>query len=65
MSELNHYLQHRGSDFDLILRGVIGIFEQQMASISNLLPGSRRSVPYIVETGRCPITDTGSVLKLS
>ncbi|TCD66472.1 hypothetical protein EIP91_001352 [Steccherinum ochraceum] len=41
---------HRASDFDFILRGVLGILEQQMASINNLLPGSRKSVPYIVET---------------
>jgi len=40
---------HRSSDFELILRGVFEILEQQMASINNLLPGSRRSVPYIVE----------------
>ncbi|THH33894.1 hypothetical protein EUX98_g324 [Antrodiella citrinella] len=44
---------HRSSDFDIILRGVFGILEQQMSSINNLLPGSRRSVPYIVETVLC------------
>ncbi|KAI0083976.1 high-temperature-induced dauer-formation protein-domain-containing protein [Irpex rosettiformis] len=41
---------HRSNDFAFILQGVISIFEEQMASIHNLLPGSRKSVPYIVET---------------
>ncbi|KAG6829848.1 hypothetical protein H0H92_003291 [Tricholoma furcatifolium] len=41
---------HRSQDFDLIIDGVAGIFEQQMASMNNLLPGARKSVPYIHET---------------
>ncbi|KAI0684267.1 high-temperature-induced dauer-formation protein-domain-containing protein [Cytidiella melzeri] len=41
---------HRSSDFAFILQGVSSIFEEQMASMHNLLPGSRKSVPYIVET---------------
>ncbi|KAH9951382.1 high-temperature-induced dauer-formation protein-domain-containing protein [Amylocystis lapponica] len=41
---------HRGNDFAFILNGVIAIFEEQMASLNNLLPGSKKSVPYIVET---------------
>ncbi|KAI0340618.1 hypothetical protein BDW22DRAFT_1360028 [Trametopsis cervina] len=40
---------HRSSDFDFILQGAISILEEQMASIHNLLPGSRKSVPYIAE----------------
>ena len=43
-------LQHRTGDFAFIVDGVLGILEQQMASINNMLPGSRRSVPYIVDT---------------
>jgi len=38
----------------LDFQGVLGILEQQMASINNMLPGSRRSVPYIVDTGEYP-----------
>ncbi|KAI0262890.1 high-temperature-induced dauer-formation protein-domain-containing protein [Gloeopeniophorella convolvens] len=41
---------HRTGDFTFILNGIHGILEQQMASINNMLPGSRRSVPYIVDT---------------
>lgn len=41
---------HRTQDFQFIIDGVLGILEQQMASVNNLLPGSRRSVPYIIET---------------
>ncbi|KAI0060891.1 hypothetical protein BV25DRAFT_1806699 [Artomyces pyxidatus] len=41
---------HRTEDFSFIIDGILGILEQQMASINNLLPGSRRSVPYIVDT---------------
>ncbi|KAF9818909.1 hypothetical protein IEO21_02447 [Rhodonia placenta] len=41
---------HRPTDFAFILEGITGIFEEQMASINNLLPGSKKSVPYVVET---------------
>jgi hypothetical protein len=41
---------HRTPDFEFITDGVLGILEQQMASINNMLPGSRRSVPYVVDT---------------
>ncbi|KAN0141309.1 High-temperature-induced dauer-formation domain containing protein [Lactarius tabidus] len=41
---------HRTADFTFVTDGVLGILEQQMASINNMLPGSRRSVPYVVET---------------
>ncbi|KAI0303392.1 high-temperature-induced dauer-formation protein-domain-containing protein [Multifurca ochricompacta] len=41
---------HRTGDFAFIVDGILGILEQQMASINNMLPGSRRSVPYIVDT---------------
>ncbi|KZT65447.1 hypothetical protein DAEQUDRAFT_752564 [Daedalea quercina L-15889] len=41
---------HRPNDFAFVLQGVVAIFEQQMASMNNLLPGSKRSVPYIAET---------------
>ncbi|GBE82466.1 hypothetical protein SCP_0408500 [Sparassis crispa] len=41
---------HRPNDFAYILNGVVSIFEEEMASINNLLPGSRKHVPYMVET---------------
>lgn len=44
-------LKHRADDFSFILNGLIGIFQEQMSSMHPLLPGSKKPVPYIVETG--------------
>ncbi|KAJ6455814.1 high-temperature-induced dauer-formation protein-domain-containing protein [Mycena sanguinolenta] len=41
---------HRTQDFAFILNGIVGILEQQMATMNNLLPGARKSIPYINET---------------
>ncbi|KAF9228020.1 hypothetical protein BS17DRAFT_747084 [Gyrodon lividus] len=41
---------HRTQDFALILDGVTNILEQQLAITNNLLPGSRKSIPYVPET---------------
>ncbi|KAJ6547333.1 high-temperature-induced dauer-formation protein-domain-containing protein [Mycena capillaripes] len=41
---------HRTQDFSFILDGIVGILEQQMATMNILLPGARKSVPYINET---------------
>ncbi|KAJ6623397.1 high-temperature-induced dauer-formation protein-domain-containing protein [Mycena sp. CBHHK59/15] len=41
---------HRTQDFAFVLDGIMGILEQQMATMNNLLPGARKSVPYINET---------------
>ncbi|KAF8448048.1 high-temperature-induced dauer-formation protein-domain-containing protein [Boletus edulis BED1] len=41
---------HRTQDFDFILDGITNILEQQLAVANHLLPGSRRSVPYVPET---------------
>ncbi|KIJ69506.1 hypothetical protein HYDPIDRAFT_106142 [Hydnomerulius pinastri MD-312] len=41
---------HRTQDFAFILDGITTIMEQQLAISNNLLPGSRRSVPYVPET---------------
>jgi hypothetical protein len=51
--KLSGRFQHRTADFAFIFDGIFGILEQQMASINNMLPGSRRSVPYIVDTSEC------------
>ncbi|KAK0503006.1 high-temperature-induced dauer-formation protein-domain-containing protein [Armillaria luteobubalina] len=40
---------HRTQDFAFILDGVLGIMNQQLASVNNLLPGARKSIPYIAE----------------
>ncbi|KAF8212473.1 high-temperature-induced dauer-formation protein-domain-containing protein [Mycena galopus ATCC 62051] len=41
---------HRTQDFAFILNGIVGILEQQMATMNILLPGAKKSVPYINET---------------
>lgn len=42
--------QHRTSDFDFILDGIISILATDLANTANFLPGSRKPVPYILET---------------
>ncbi|KAJ7734954.1 high-temperature-induced dauer-formation protein-domain-containing protein [Mycena maculata] len=41
---------HRTQDFSFILDGIVGILEQQMATMNILLPGARKSIPFINET---------------
>ncbi|KII88756.1 hypothetical protein PLICRDRAFT_41986 [Plicaturopsis crispa FD-325 SS-3] len=41
---------HRTQDFAFITEGIVGIMEQQMAAINNLLPGAKKSIPYVTET---------------
>lgn len=43
--------QHRPNDFAFVLQGTLQIFEDQMSSYHNLLPGSKKAVPYMVEAG--------------
>ena len=33
---------------------MVGIFEDEMASINGILPGSKKSVPYMVEASEYP-----------
>ncbi|KAL0567514.1 hypothetical protein V5O48_014482 [Marasmius crinis-equi] len=40
---------HRTPDFAFVLDGVIGIMEQEIASTNNILPGARKSMPYVTE----------------
>lgn len=42
--------QHRTQDFEYLLDGIIGILEQQMATLNNLFPGAKKTLPYITET---------------
>ncbi|VDB97691.1 unnamed protein product [Peniophora sp. CBMAI 1063] len=41
---------HRPADFEIIFNGILGVLEQEMITINNVLPGARKSVPYIPET---------------
>ncbi|KDQ20543.1 hypothetical protein BOTBODRAFT_26557 [Botryobasidium botryosum FD-172 SS1] len=40
---------HRPADLEFILNGILSIFEQHLAAQNNLLPGSRKAVPYVLE----------------
>ncbi|KAF5376543.1 hypothetical protein D9757_008307 [Collybiopsis confluens] len=40
---------HRTQDFQFILDGIYGIMEQQVMSMNNILPGARKSTPYVAE----------------
>ncbi|KAF7295126.1 hypothetical protein MIND_01051100 [Mycena indigotica] len=41
---------HRTQDFGFVADGIMGILEQQMATMNILLPGAKKPVPYINET---------------
>jgi hypothetical protein len=47
--------QHRVQDFEFIAKGLLGIMEQQMISMNNVLPGARKSTPYMNETSELPV----------
>ncbi|THU95339.1 hypothetical protein K435DRAFT_755788 [Dendrothele bispora CBS 962.96] len=40
---------HRTQDFAFILNGVLGIMEQQVMIMNNILPGARKAIPYVAE----------------
>ena len=42
-------MQHRTTDFDFVLDGILSILEIDLANTANFLPGSRKPVPYILE----------------
>ncbi|KAF9009367.1 high-temperature-induced dauer-formation protein-domain-containing protein [Cyathus striatus] len=41
---------HRTQDLEFILKGIKNIMEQHAATSNNLLPGAKKSIPYIPET---------------
>lgn len=49
-------MQHRIQDFEFITEGIIGVFQQHNASVNNLLPGAKKSIPYISDTGKSAIS---------
>ncbi|KAJ3723483.1 high-temperature-induced dauer-formation protein-domain-containing protein [Lentinula guzmanii] len=40
---------HRTQDFQFVLSGILGIMEQEVMNMNNILPGARKSTPYIAE----------------
>ncbi|KAJ7063078.1 high-temperature-induced dauer-formation protein-domain-containing protein [Mycena amicta] len=46
---------HRTQDFTFVADGIMGILEQQMATMGNILPGAKKPVPYMNETGLAPL----------
>ncbi|KAL5529427.1 hypothetical protein ACEPAG_5412 [Sanghuangporus baumii] len=41
---------HRQTDFAFVADGILGILEQYMAAINNVLPGSKKPIPHLLET---------------
>ncbi|KAF9533431.1 high-temperature-induced dauer-formation protein-domain-containing protein [Crepidotus variabilis] len=41
---------HRTQDCEYAFGGILAIMEQQSATVKNLLPGAKKSLPYITET---------------
>ncbi|THH08544.1 hypothetical protein EW145_g2645 [Phellinidium pouzarii] len=41
---------HRPADFVFITEGILGILKQYMAAVNNVLPGSRKPIPHLLET---------------
>ncbi|KAH7107456.1 high-temperature-induced dauer-formation protein-domain-containing protein [Auriculariales sp. MPI-PUGE-AT-0066] len=41
---------HRPTDLEFILTGIVGILDQFMGTLVNMLPGSRKPVPHLLET---------------
>ncbi|KAJ3908417.1 high-temperature-induced dauer-formation protein-domain-containing protein [Lentinula edodes] len=50
-NEFRYFLMklHRTQDFQFVLGGILGIMEQEVMSMNNILPGARRATPYIAE----------------
>ncbi|PAV24382.1 hypothetical protein PNOK_0145000 [Pyrrhoderma noxium] len=41
---------HRQADFVFLADGIIGILGQYMSAVNNLLPGSKKPIPHLLET---------------
>ena len=52
-------MQHRKEDFAFVLNGILAVFEEQTAVSSSYLPGSRKSVAYILEICKCHVPCPG------
>ncbi|KAJ3867565.1 high-temperature-induced dauer-formation protein-domain-containing protein [Lentinula novae-zelandiae] len=50
-NEFRYFLMklHRTQDFQFVLSGILGIMEQEVMNMNNILPGARRATPYIAE----------------
>ena len=45
--------KHRTQDFEYIFNGIIVVMEQQSATVKNILPGAKKSLPHVTETSEC------------
>ena len=43
-------LKHRTQDFEYLFNGIITVMEQQTETVKNILPGAKKSLPYVTET---------------
>ncbi|KAF8803522.1 hypothetical protein BYT27DRAFT_7195356 [Phlegmacium glaucopus] len=41
---------HRTQDFEYIFNGIITVMERQTETVKNILPGAKKSLPYVTET---------------
>ena len=43
-------LKHRTQDFEYLFNGFVTVMEQQTETVKNILPGAKKSLPYVTET---------------
>ena len=46
----NFFLKHRAQDFEYLFNGIITVMEQQTEIVKYILPGAKKSLPYVTET---------------
>jgi hypothetical protein len=44
------FLKHRAQDFEYLFNGIITVMEQQTEIVKYILPGAKKSLPYVTET---------------
>ena len=44
------FLKHRAQDFEYLFNGIINVMEQQTEIVKYILPGAKKSLPYVTET---------------
>jgi hypothetical protein len=44
------FLKHRPQDFEYLFNGIITVMEQQTERVKYILPGAKKSLPYVTET---------------
>ena len=50
MLTTDFFLKHRAQDFEYLFNGIITVMEQQTEIVKYILPGAKKSLPYVTET---------------